>query len=115
MTDAISIQVGRRLKALRVSRGLTQAQLSQLSLRTIKSISNIERGQATPGLVTLEKFASILGCQISDFFVDVKTAEQSCELSNAAQKVQNALAWLSEDDIQMLAAMTDEFSKRAKR
>lgn len=57
---------GRRLKALRKQRGLTQERLAELVDRSVDAISNIERGLSLPGYETLGRLAETLEVPLSD-------------------------------------------------
>lgn len=70
MSEALRIQLGGRLRELRESRGLTQAQLAHLLGKSWETISNFERGKTLPSLVTLEQVAGVLGLSMRDFFDD---------------------------------------------
>ena len=55
---------GRRLRELRVARGLTQQQLAALIESNHPFISNMERGHTLPGLAMLVRLATALDCRI---------------------------------------------------
>lgn len=57
---------GRRLKALRQQRGLTQERLAELVERSVYAISNIERGLSLPGYETLGRLAETLNVPLND-------------------------------------------------
>ena len=62
---------GRRLRDLRKRRGFTQESFAEATNRSVKTISNIERGQGGASLDTLEAFAKRLGVDIKDLFEGV--------------------------------------------
>lgn len=53
--------VGRNARRFRVSRGLTQERLSELSGLTQQYISGLEQGRRNPTVVTLFELAQALG------------------------------------------------------
>jgi transcriptional regulator with XRE-family HTH domain len=57
---------GAHLRALRVSRRLTQAQLADLARTSTPFISNLERGRTTPTLGMLLRLAEAVGHPPSD-------------------------------------------------
>lgn len=73
-------KVGRRIQAVRKSRGLTQSELSQMVDLSTKYISNIECGFKTPKLNTFVAIANALQCDanllLSDV-LDVTTGQES--------------------------------------
>lgn len=73
-------KVGKRIQEVRKSRGLTQAELSQLLDLSTKYISNVECGFKTPKLNTFVSIANALQCDanllLSDV-LDVTTGQES--------------------------------------
>ena len=70
MSDDVAIELGRRLKACREAAGLTQADLAALSLKSVETISNFERGKTLPSVRTLHVLAQHMGCSVADLFSD---------------------------------------------
>lgn len=64
------MNVGKRIKALRKTRGLTQEQLAERLGVQRATISNYEIGRRSPHLKELEKIASVLGVSLDYFGVD---------------------------------------------
>lgn len=77
MSEKIEIQLGKRIKELREKAHLTQAELAQLSMKSIETISNFERGKTIPSVRTLAGLASLLGCNIADFFKSTKIPDRN--------------------------------------
>lgn len=118
MAMEIGKQIGRRIKEFRESRGLTQAQLAQLSGKSVETISNFERGKVVTGLHTLDQLARLLNVRIKDFFDDEGGIPPEPAFPSAsAQTLANALKLLSEDDLEVLAAVAGvlESQRRRKR
>ncbi|HEY5572403.1 MAG TPA: helix-turn-helix domain-containing protein [Anaerolineales bacterium] len=63
--------IGRTIKELRSRRGLTLEELAEKSGCTPGFISQLERNQAAPSIVTLYAIAEVLGVKVTDFFPDV--------------------------------------------
>lgn len=61
-------KVGKRVRAIRKQRRLSQAELADSTHRSIETISSIERGKALPNFETLERLAETLDVQIKEFF-----------------------------------------------
>lgn len=53
--------VGENARRLRVSLGMTQEQLSELTGLTQQYISGLERGRRNPTILTLHQLAQVLG------------------------------------------------------
>jgi transcriptional regulator with XRE-family HTH domain len=58
--------IGRRIRALRRSRGLTQEELGGRIGRSVFTLSQIERGHSLPSLLTLIALADGLECTLDD-------------------------------------------------
>jgi len=57
---------GRHLRQLRLTRGLTQAEVAHRCGTMVPVISNLERGITVPTLSTLLHLAAALGCQLTE-------------------------------------------------
>lgn len=66
--DAISVDVGSRLKELRESRNISMRSLATKSGLSANALSMIERGKTSPSVSTLYKLADALGISITSFF-----------------------------------------------
>jgi transcriptional regulator with XRE-family HTH domain len=62
----VVVRFGQRLREVRLSRGMTQAQLSRQANISIAYIGRLELGKAAVGLDLLDRLASALGCGLSD-------------------------------------------------
>ena len=71
--EYINEQIGQKIKDLRNRNGLTQQELADRAELTKGFISQIERGQVSPSVVTLLDLIECLGTTASEFF---KEAEQ---------------------------------------
>lgn len=60
--------LGRRIKEIRKSRGLTQEQLSEMIDIETSSLSGIESGRFYPSLHVLEKIAQVFEVELIEFF-----------------------------------------------
>lgn len=68
MSDDLKRRIGRRVRALREGRNLTQEQLAEAIERSVETVGNIERGKTLVALDALERIAQYLQVPISDFF-----------------------------------------------
>lgn len=62
--------VGERIKALRIERGMTLAELSERANLSISYLSQIERDKTTPSLSTLTGIARVFNTGLRYFFED---------------------------------------------
>ncbi len=84
-TAAASINVGGRVKALREARGLSLRALAQASTLSPNALSQIERGNVSPSVSTLNRLADALGVPITIFF-DVGAPRESIVFVKAEQR-----------------------------
>jgi transcriptional regulator with XRE-family HTH domain len=66
--DAVSVNVGERLRELREARNISMRALATRSGLSANALSMIERGRASPSVSTLYKLAEALGVSITSFF-----------------------------------------------
>lgn len=70
--EIVNEQIGRKIKSLRQLNGLTQQELADRTELTKGFISQLERGQVSPSVVTLLDLIECLGTNPSDFFKDTE-------------------------------------------
>lgn len=68
----MSIQIGEKIKELRIRNGLTQEELADRAELSKGFISQIERDLTSPSISTLEDILQCLGISVSDFFANEK-------------------------------------------
>ncbi len=66
--EAVSVNVGVRLRELREARGASMRSLATRSGLSANALSMIERGTTSPSVSTLYKLADALGVPITEFF-----------------------------------------------
>lgn len=66
--DAVSVNIGERLRELREARNISMRALATRSGLSANALSMIERGKASPSVSTLYKLADALGISITMFF-----------------------------------------------
>jgi len=66
--DAVSVNIGERLRELREARKISMRALATKSGLSANALSMIERGKASPSVSTLYKLAEALGVSITAFF-----------------------------------------------
>lgn len=68
MSEQLKRNIGQRVKAERLQRGLTQAELAETIDKAFETISNIERGKTAPNFSTLSDIAEAFEMPMKDFF-----------------------------------------------
>jgi DNA-binding XRE family transcriptional regulator len=66
----IGKRIGKRVKAYRKQRGLTQDQLAKMAKVKRPNISRLEAGKHTPGIIFIQRLADCLQVRISDLIAD---------------------------------------------
>lgn len=69
----VRLQVGLNFKRLRLARGLTQEQASELTGVSQQYLSSLERGRRNPTVLTLHELSSPLGGQPIDLLKPIET------------------------------------------
>ena len=111
--DDLSFDFGRRLKAVRQKKGLTQAQLAQKMGLTLRAITYYEGESTNPSLQFIENAAKTLGVsQAALLGTDIKepTADKAIEdkgLIKALKQRIPKLNSLSKKDQESLVAVID--------
>jgi len=90
--------LGRRVKYLRMDRGITQTKMAEMLGLSQTNLSNMESGRTAITTQNLFKMQGILNCKMADFFVDFdadveeaangkgeSTGKQAIELEDAVQ------------------------------
>ena len=62
------MEIGNKLKRLRLSRGFTQEELAERADLTKGFISLLERDKTSPSIATLEQILDVLGVSLKQFF-----------------------------------------------
>ncbi len=63
-----TVEIGKKLKRLRLSRGFTQEELAERADLTKGFISLLERDKTSPSIATLEQILDVLGVSLKQFF-----------------------------------------------
>lgn len=77
MRDMVKAEdVTNRMRAIRVSRGLTLEDVGKKMGKTHSAVSLQERNPLRLSVATLMKYADIYGCEVADFFVPYDYTER---------------------------------------
>ncbi len=63
--------IGRRIKTLRMSRGVSQLELAEAIGMSQTNLSNVESGRTASTIQVLLKIRKVLNCKMADFFADI--------------------------------------------
>jgi len=74
--DAVSVDIGARLRQLREERGMSMRALGAASGLSANALSTIERGKASPSVSTLYKLSDALGISVTAFFSSRKDRQE---------------------------------------
>ena len=92
--------LGRRVKYLRMDKGITQTKMAELLGLSQTNLSNMESGRTAITTQNLFKMQGILNCKMADFFVDFDTDAE--DASNAKNEGTAKQAIELEDAVQIL-------------
>ncbi|TDE10503.1 helix-turn-helix domain-containing protein [Dyadobacter psychrotolerans] len=82
---------GEKIRALRISKGLTQQQLADKTNINVRTIQRIESGEVAARLHSLHTIAEVLGCDPATFYSDIKEAPMRQE---TVPENKGLLVWL---------------------
>ena len=84
--------LGRRVKFLRIEKGISQTDMAEAIGLSQTNLSNMESGRTAITIQNIFKMREVLGCKMSDFFVDFdgeavakEDAKKAIELEDALQ------------------------------
>lgn len=85
--NPITLAVGRRLKEIRIEKGLSQEDLAHEACVGRAAISAIESGTSNPTVLTLASLCAVLGVSLSHLFAPLTMALETSDgrRSNAAR------------------------------
>lgn len=109
--QALSLQVGQRIRTIRKQRGLSLEALALKCDMNAAFLGHIERGLRCPTLYTLERISNGLEINIAELFLNNSTA-----LSNAVatQHFSDAITSLSPSQIEQILSIVDHSVALAK-
>lgn len=113
MTDTVAIELGLRIKELREAASLTQAELAALSLKSVETISNFERGKTLPSVRTLIALAQHLDCPPSAFFSTLPAQPHPADPRTTM--IMNKAKLLNESDKELLVGFVELLLAKSRR
>ena len=95
--DAVSVDVGERLRELRQERGMSMRALARASGLSANALSMIERGRTSPSVSTLYKLSEAMEIPITAFFraptqnSSTRNCASSCVISPARRFLMSSI------------------------
>lgn len=113
MSEDLKLRIGRRVRALRERRGLTQEQLAEGIDRSVETVGNIERGKTLVALDALERIALCLQVPISEFFDEgVKTTAARAGIE---AQIRDSVRGLSDVEAEVALQLIDALHRLHRR
>lgn len=111
MVDRLTVQFGRRLRQLRLDRGLSQAALSEGAGITPEYVSRLERGLVNPSMAVLARVAESLGVEVRELF-DFRTSKSHRDTTLA--RLERVAAAANGDDRQLILRIAESIATRRR-
>lgn len=95
--DYLNKSIGKKIKDLRNKNGLTQQELADRTELTKGYISQLERGQVAPSVITLLDLIECLGSNASDFFKEAEPEQVVFSEKGFFEKIDdggNSIQWI---------------------
>ena len=83
--------LGRRVKFLRMEKGISQTDMAEAIGLSQTNLSNMESGRTATTIQNLFKMREVLGCKMSDFFIDFDGEAVAKEEAKKAIELEDAL------------------------
>ncbi|MBQ9763263.1 MAG: helix-turn-helix transcriptional regulator [Phascolarctobacterium sp.] len=83
--------LGRRVKYMRMDKGISQTNMAEMLGLSQTNLSNMEGGRTAITTQNLFKMQEIMGCKIADFFVDFDSKFEEASESETEQSEKQAL------------------------
>ena len=83
--------LGKRVKFLRMEKGLSQTHMAEAIGLSQTNLSNMESGRTAITIQNIFKMRKVLGCKMSDFFVDFDAETIEKEEAKKAIELEDAL------------------------
>lgn len=83
--------IGNRIKMLRLQAGIMQTTMAKAIGMSQTNLSNVESGRTATTIQVLLKIREVLGCKMSDFFVDLDPVVEVVVESKEVEVSKNAI------------------------
>jgi len=85
-TAAIEIDIGSKIKKLRLAKGFRQDDVAQMTGLSLSMISQVENNRVSPSIATLKKIANSLGKNTSFFLEEEENATPPCSVLKKSKR-----------------------------
>lgn len=106
--NTIHIEIGNRIRQLRVKKGLSQEKLAELSELNTSYIGQIERGEKNPSVDTVYRIASALDVDLPELFKNLASGTDN----SYAHKVYSLMLTMDEKRAKYLLDLATLFSEK---
>jgi transcriptional regulator with XRE-family HTH domain len=110
--DEIVARFGERLREVRLSRGMSQAELARQAEVTTNYISRLEGGGAAPGIDLVARLAGSLGIPMSELLPATPGSDDLTATKHRAKKLFDEL--LRTDDRAVMLVLTQVLARLAE-
>jgi len=116
---SVSMNIGNTIRDYRLQKGMSQGDIEKRTGLLRCYLSRVENGHTVPSLDTLQKIASALDLQLSQFFAADTVAKEMSGLNLSEEEirfltqVQRYSAQLGDGDRRLLLAMVKKFASTA--
>ncbi len=111
----ILVNVGKRIREIRKSRGLSQTVLAEKCGFTFSYIGGVERAEKNISLLNLEKIAEGLGVGVHQFFTYSYQYEQLTNNETTIKEIVSLLIDQDSQSIEMVKNIVSEVLRNAKQ
>src|SRR5579871_2043036 len=95
MGESITSRLGRRVRELRRARGLSQVELAHAARMSRVFVGDVENGQKSASVDTLDKLANALGVEVAELFKGKK--RENASRTSARERLLGRIAMLVEN------------------
>lgn len=97
--NCLNLQLGERIRNARLSAGLTQAQLHELTQISITQLSNYENGSRNIGIDNLAKIAKVTGKTIDEIYLGTCSERPILSSNNEGELIVNCVTALVDKEV----------------
>ncbi len=106
--NTIHIEIGNRIRQLRVKKGFSQEKLAELSELNTSYIGQVERGEKNPSVDTVYRIASALDVNLPDLFKNLAPSSDN----SYAHKVYSLMLTMDEKHSKYLFDLATLFAEK---
>jgi len=108
----IKKSVGLKIKEFRETSGMTQADLAEITGRSVDTISHLERGLSLPNFRTLELLSENLDIPMRDFFPASKAELKSAKRASLHGRLVALANSLNQRDLETAVELVEALARK---